>query len=130
MSQVKVEWLQRVNGRWPGAVENLERTPYIDALVAQRRVRILDVAPEPEYIPAPIVGVFIPALSDSLVEADVFDHIVDDGGDLSHEDDVPPPSEPVTTEAESLSESELLGLAVPKPKPRAPRKPKAEDVVQ
>lgn len=115
MTVVQIEWLQRVHGRHPGTVENLERTPLIDALAAQRRIRIKHVVEPPVFeapAPAPILGVFVPSEIPNTSGGVDF---------VRHE-----PSEPVTTEAaalaaEDLSESELLGLTKPKPRPRKPK---------
>lgn len=51
--QIEIKWLQRVNGRRAGDTETVERTPYIEALIAQRRVEIV-AAPQ-----APILAVFV-----------------------------------------------------------------------
>lgn len=64
MAQVRVVWLQRVMGRFPGLEEVAERTPFVETLAAQRRLKIIEeivplVFVEDVVAPEPIVGVFI-----------------------------------------------------------------------
>ncbi len=54
MSQVTIEWTQRVAGRMPGTVETVEETAFITACISQRRCDLVVDAPAP----APILGVF------------------------------------------------------------------------
>jgi hypothetical protein len=54
MTQAKIVWLQRVNGRYPGHEETVELTPYIEALAKNRRLDIVET-----LRPAPILGVFV-----------------------------------------------------------------------
>lgn len=97
MAQVKIRWTQRVNGRHAGQEEVVEHTGYIDALIAQRRVEVLE-----DPTPKPIVAVFDPHLpSEPGVDTRV-------------------PENPI--EAFSFGEP----VALERPKPGRPRKPRAE----
>lgn len=42
MSAVTIEWTQRAAGRWPGSRETVELTPYVQALIDQGRVEIIE----------------------------------------------------------------------------------------
>lgn len=101
MSSVKIEWSQRVNGRHPGLVETVELTPFIEACAAQRRLRILQHIPTEGIFMMPESVPVTPEPGDEFLAA---------------------VEEPAVEEP---NESELLGLV--QPKPRAPRKPKAEE---
>jgi hypothetical protein len=95
MTQAKIVWLQRVNGRYPGHEETVELTPYIEALAKNRRLDIVET-----LRPAPILGVFVaePAPdTDAMADETVYSY--------------PDLDAPVT---EDTYESA--------PKPRAPRK--------
>lgn len=111
MAQVRVRWMQRVNGRYPGMEEIVERTDYIDALIAQNRLEV--VAPA-EHVTAPrghegpIVGVFTDEVADF----------------------VPGPAElaavlelPETHGDGSLDDLPVVEKPAPKPRPRARIKP-------
>ncbi len=100
MSQVKVEWLQRVNGRRAGQVETVELTPFIQGCSSQRRLRILEWIEEPRAI----VGVFMDTSAPSEpVTAEADDEFV------------------------AQLVEEMLKPVAPEPKPRAPRKPKVTE---
>lgn len=110
MAQVRVRWLQRVNGRFPDEQETVERTDYIDALVSQKRLEILSafhpttkdflesLGPESR----PIVGVF----TNGFADEPVLDETTNDLG--------------------QKLDPNLVDLAAvlnePVPKPRAPRR--------
>lgn len=96
MAQVRVRWLQRVNGRFPGDEETVERTDYIDALVGQKRLEILG-GPFNTGPAEPIVAVFTNGFAD----------------------------EPVLDETTNDLDQKLADQPAPKPKPRPRTTPKA-----
>lgn len=99
MTEIRVRWTQRVMGRYPGDEETIEHTPLVDALAAQNRLDILETLPYMNDLGQ--------VLEDVHVDLPVID--VPSRGDGSL-DDLPA----------AVSEVEF---EIPKPRPRAPRKP-------
>lgn len=115
MSTVTIVWTVRAASRWPGTVETVERTPFIDAIIKQGRAEVLEesgtvfLAPVDPELVALVVGDpaedFLSVLTEAMLK----------------------PIEPELIEAGPFSDphdhpesSEALGLTAPKP--RRPRR--------
>lgn len=98
MSEIRVRWTQRVMGREVGHEETVERTPLIEALLANNRVELVQavvaVSPHTNDLGQVLENVYIDlAVSEDTVANEIL--------------------------SQAISEAEF---EIPKPKPRAPRR--------
>lgn len=84
MTQIEIEWTQRVMGRWPGQTETVEKTPLIDGLIKNGRVKVLGAEPVADHVAifdAPVVNdlgqTFPTDLAGAIQVAKSLDELID-----------------------------------------------------